>query len=35
MNCGTCHNGIRTFGGDLDFKNCRRCHTAGTFRMPL
>src|SRR5438105_1451131 len=24
--CATCHNGKRTFGGDLDFKACRRCH---------
>jgi hypothetical protein len=35
MNCSGCHNGRRTFGGDLDFKNCRRCHSAGTFKMPL
>jgi c(7)-type cytochrome triheme protein len=35
MNCATCHNGKRAFGGDLDFKTCRRCHTAATFRMPL
>jgi len=31
--CATCHNGSRTFGGDLDFKNCRRCHTGSSFRM--
>lgn len=31
--CATCHNGRRTFGGDLDFKNCRRCHAGATFRM--
>ena len=31
--CATCHNGRRTFGGDLDFKNCRRCHTGASFRM--
>jgi c(7)-type cytochrome triheme protein len=30
--CATCHNGRRTFGGDLDFKNCRRCHTGSSFR---
>jgi c(7)-type cytochrome triheme protein len=30
--CATCHNGKRTFGGDLDFKSCRRCHTGQTFR---
>ncbi|HZE69088.1 MAG TPA: cytochrome c3 family protein [Pyrinomonadaceae bacterium] len=34
MSCSSCHNGKRTFGGDLDFKNCRRCHTSATFRMP-
>lgn len=31
--CATCHNGRRTFGGDLDFKSCRRCHTGQTFRI--
>ena len=31
--CATCHNGQRAFGGDLDFKNCRRCHTGQTFRI--
>jgi c(7)-type cytochrome triheme protein len=31
--CATCHNGRRTFGGDLDFKDCRRCHTGPTFRL--
>jgi len=35
MTCLTCHNGNRSFGGDLAFKDCRRCHTAATFRMPL
>jgi hypothetical protein len=35
MNCATCHEGKRSFGGDLDFKACRRCHVASTFRMPL
>ena len=30
--CATCHNGRRSFGGDLDFKNCRRCHTGSSFR---
>jgi hypothetical protein len=34
MNCATCHGGRRSFGGDLAFKDCRRCHTAATFRMP-
>ncbi|MFN2514181.1 MAG: cytochrome c3 family protein [Pyrinomonadaceae bacterium] len=33
MNCLTCHNGRRSFGGDLAFKDCRRCHTGQTFRM--
>ena len=31
--CSTCHNGRRTFGGDLGFKDCKRCHTGPTFRM--
>jgi c(7)-type cytochrome triheme protein len=30
--CATCHNGKRSFGGDLNFKDCRRCHTGATFR---
>ena len=34
MNCASCHSGRRSFGGDLAFKDCRRCHTAATFRMP-
>jgi hypothetical protein len=34
MNCSSCHNGKRSFGGDLDFKSCRRCHSASTFKMP-
>lgn len=33
-NCASCHNGRRSFGGDLAFKDCRRCHTGPTFRMP-
>lgn len=33
--CATCHNGRRTFGGDLGFSSCRRCHTGSTFRMPI
>ncbi|MGH9907346.1 MAG: cytochrome c3 family protein [Pyrinomonadaceae bacterium] len=32
QNCFTCHNGRREFGGDLAFKDCRRCHTVQTFR---
>jgi hypothetical protein len=35
MTCLTCHNGKRSFGGDLAFKDCRRCHTGGSFRMPM
>src|SRR6266850_923009 len=27
MTCLTCHDGKRSFGGDLAFKDCRRCHT--------
>jgi c(7)-type cytochrome triheme protein len=34
QSCLTCHNGKRSFGGDLAFKDCRRCHTSATFRMP-
>ena len=30
--CATCHNGRRSFGGDLEFKACRRCHTGQSFR---
>lgn len=33
--CLTCHNGNRSFGGDLAFKDCRRCHTSSSFKMPL
>ncbi|HKU72936.1 MAG TPA: cytochrome c3 family protein [Pyrinomonadaceae bacterium] len=33
--CLTCHNGRRSFGGDLAFKDCKRCHTGPTFRMPM
>jgi len=33
--CLTCHNGKRAFGGDLGFKDCKRCHTGPTFRMPV
>ena len=33
MTCLTCHNGKRSFG-DLAFKDCKRCHTGPTFRMP-
>lgn len=32
--CLTCHNGRRSFGGDLAFKDCRRCHTSASFKMP-
>jgi hypothetical protein len=33
QSCLTCHNGKRSFGGDLSFKDCRRCHTGATFRL--
>jgi hypothetical protein len=33
--CLSCHNGKRSFGGDLAFIDCRRCHTAATFKMPM
>lgn len=35
QSCLTCHNGKRSFGGDLAFKDCRRCHPAASFKMPL
>lgn len=35
LTCNSCHNGKRSFGGDLAFKDCRRCHTAASFRMPM
>ncbi len=35
VSCATCHNGKRAFGGDLAFKDCRRCHSGASFRMPL
>jgi len=31
--CATCHNGRRSFGGDLDFKACRRCQTGSNFHV--
>jgi c(7)-type cytochrome triheme protein len=34
QSCLSCHNGKRSFGGDLAFKDCRRCHAGATFRMP-
>jgi len=33
--CLTCHNGKQSFGGDLAFKDCKRCHSGSTFRMPM
>ena len=35
MTCARCHNGRRSFGGDLAFADCKRCHAAVTFRMPM
>ena len=32
--CTSCHDGQRSFGGDLGFKDCKRCHTGTTFRFP-
>ena len=32
--CSSCHDGQRSFGGDLGFKDCRRCHTGASFRFP-
>ena len=31
--CATCHNGLRSLGAHLDFKNCRPCHTGQSFRV--
>ena len=33
MNCASCHNGMRAFGGDFGFKDCKRCHLGPTFRL--
>ena len=33
QSCASCHNGKRSFGGDLAFNDCRRCHTGSTFRL--
>ena len=33
-NCATCHNGKRSFGGDLAFRDCARCHRGVDFKMP-
>ena len=35
MTCLNCHNGKRSFGGDLAFKDCRRCHSSASFKMPM
>ncbi|MEO8435924.1 MAG: cytochrome c3 family protein [Pyrinomonadaceae bacterium] len=35
QSCLTCHNGRRSFGGDLAFKDCRRCHMSASFKMPM
>lgn len=32
-NCATCHNGKKSFGGDLGFNSCKRCHTGPTFNF--
>jgi c(7)-type cytochrome triheme protein len=34
MTCLSCHNGKRSFGGDLAFKDCKRCHGGVSFKMP-
>jgi hypothetical protein len=34
VNCLTCHNGARAFGGGInDFANCSRCHTRDDFKV--
>ena len=35
LTCLTCHNGKQSFGGEATFKDCKRCHTAASFRMPM
>ena len=35
LTCLTCHTGKRSFGGDLAFKDCRRCHSSASFKMPM
>jgi c(7)-type cytochrome triheme protein len=35
QSCATCHSGKRAFGGDLAFKDCKRCHTGSTFKLPM
>ncbi|HEY6804132.1 MAG TPA: cytochrome c3 family protein [Pyrinomonadaceae bacterium] len=35
QSCASCHNGKRSFGGDLGFSSCKRCHTGSTFKMPI
>lgn len=35
QSCMSCHNGKRSFGGDLAFKDCKRCHTGTTFRTAM
>jgi c(7)-type cytochrome triheme protein len=35
ISCQTCHNGRRSFGGDLAFRDCKRCHIGPSFRMPM
>ncbi|HEY3026722.1 MAG TPA: cytochrome c3 family protein [Pyrinomonadaceae bacterium] len=32
QSCLSCHDGKRSFGGDLGFSDCKRCHTGSTFR---
>jgi hypothetical protein len=32
--CLTCHNGRKSFGGDLAFKDCKRCHSGQPSACP-
>src|SRR6266516_2291177 len=32
QSCLSCHDGKRSFGGDLAFADCQRCHAGTTFR---
>lgn len=33
QSCMTCHNGKRSFGAELEFGDCKRCHKGQTFKM--
>ncbi|MGB9179262.1 MAG: cytochrome c3 family protein [Pyrinomonadaceae bacterium] len=33
QSCMACHNGKRSFGAELEFNDCKRCHKGPTFKM--